>query len=75
VDGLQSRQRRRDHGHPGRVFRRGGGGTALFALGTALFLSGTRSAARGGWLLGYRVLLGLVLLSSLAGLALSLHAR
>jgi len=50
-------------------------GTALFALGTALFLSGTRSAARGGWLLGYRVLLGLVFLSSLAGLALSLHAR
>ncbi len=50
-------------------------GTALFALGAALFLWGTRGGVRGGWLLGYRLLLGLVLLSSLAGLALSLHGH
>lgn len=49
-------------------------GTVLFALGIALFLLGTRGV-RSGWLLGYRVLLGLVFLSSLAGLALSLHAH
>ncbi|HKZ09787.1 MAG TPA: hypothetical protein VJL61_03660 [Rhodanobacteraceae bacterium] len=49
--------------------------TALFALGIALFLLGTRGAARSGWLLGYRILLGLVFLSSLTGLALSLRAR
>jgi len=50
-------------------------GTVLFALGIALFLSGTRGAGRAGWLLGYRILLGLVFLSSLVGLGLSLHAR
>ena len=50
------------------------GGTLLFALGIALFLLGARGA-RGGWLLGYRVLLGLIFLSSLAGLALSLQAH
>lgn len=49
-------------------------GTALFALGIALFLLGTRGTG-GGWQLGYRVLLGLVFLSSLVGLALSLHAH
>ena len=49
-------------------------GTALFAVGIALFLLGARGT-RGGWLLGYRVLLGLIFLSSLVGLALSLHAH
>ena len=50
-------------------------GTALFAVGIAAFLLGTRgSMMRGGWLLGYRVVLGLVFLSSLAGLVLSLRA-
>jgi hypothetical protein len=49
--------------------------TALFALGIALFLLGTRGAARSWWLLGYRILLGLIFLSSLTGLALSLRAR
>ncbi len=50
-------------------------GTALFAAGIALFLLGTRGRVWRGWLLGYRILLGLVLLSSLAGLGLSLRAR
>ena len=49
--------------------------TALFAVGIALFLLGTRGAARSWWLLGYRILLGLIFLSSLTGLALSLRAR
>ena len=50
-------------------------GTALFALGIALFLWGTHGSVRGGWLLGYRTLLGLIFLSSLVGLALALHAH
>lgn len=49
-------------------------GTALFALGIALFLWGTRGGVRRGWLLGYRALLGLIFVSSLVGLGLSLHA-
>lgn len=49
-------------------------GTTLFALGIALFLLGTRGTG-GSWQLGYRVLLGLVFLSSLVGLVLSLHAH
>ena len=48
-------------------------GTVLFAAGIAAFLLGTRGSTRGGWLPGYRILLGLILLSSLAGLALSLR--
>lgn len=50
-------------------------GTVLFAAGTAAFLLGTRGPMRGGWLAGYRILLGLIFLSSLAGLALSLRAH
>jgi hypothetical protein len=50
-------------------------GTVLFALGIAAFLLGTRGRMRGGWLAGYRALLGLFFLGSLVGLALSLHAR
>lgn len=50
-------------------------GTVLFAIGIALFLASARGAAGGRWLLGYRILLGLVFLSSLAGLALSLHGH
>ncbi|HEU4857129.1 MAG TPA: hypothetical protein VFS86_07495 [Rhodanobacteraceae bacterium] len=50
-------------------------GTLLFAVGIALFLLGTHAANRRGWLLGYRVLLGLIFLSSLVGLALSVRAR
>lgn len=50
-------------------------GTVLFAGGIAAFLLGARGPMmRGGWLLGYRVVLGLVFLSSLAGLVLSLRA-
>ena len=49
-------------------------GTALFAAGIAAFLLGTRGPMR-GWLPGYRILLGLVFLSSLAGLALSMRAH
>jgi hypothetical protein len=49
-------------------------GTVLFAAGIALFLAGTRGA-RGGWLTGYRVLLGLIFLSSLVGLALATHSQ
>lgn len=45
-------------------------GTALFAAGIALFLIGTRGAIR-GWLAGYRILLGLIFLSSLVGLGLA----
>lgn len=50
-------------------------GTALFAAGILLFLLGTRGAARRGWAAGYRVLLGLMFVSSLVGLALSIRAR
>jgi hypothetical protein len=50
-------------------------GTALFAAGILLFLLGTRGAVRRGWATGYRVLLGLMFLSSLVGLALSIRAR
>lgn len=46
-------------------------GTALFAVGIALFLMLTRGARHKGWLVAYRVLLGLIFLSSLVGLALS----
>lgn len=46
-------------------------GTALFAVGIALFLLLTRGARHKGWLVAYRVLLGLIFLSSLVGLALS----
>lgn len=46
-------------------------GTLLFAVGVALFLVGTRGSGHSGWLVGYRVLLGLILASSLVGLALS----
>ena len=49
-------------------------GTALFAAGIALFLIGTRGPVR-GWLIGYRVLLGLIFASSLVGLALSAKNR
>lgn len=49
-------------------------GTALFAAGIALFLIGTRGALRVGWLAGYRILLGLMFLSSLAGLVLSVRS-
>ena len=48
-------------------------GTALFAAGIAAFLLGTRGRMRSAWLLGYRLVLGLIFLSSLAGLALSLR--
>ena len=48
-------------------------GTLLFAAGIALFLVGARGSWRSGWLAGYRVLLGLILASSLVGLALSVH--
>lgn len=50
-------------------------GTALFATGILLFLLGTRGAVRRGWAVGYRVLLGLMFLSSLVGLVLSIRAR
>ncbi len=50
-------------------------GTLLFAAGIALFLLGTRGGARGGWLVGYRVLLVLIFLSSLVGLVLALVGR
>lgn len=50
-------------------------GTVLFALGIAAFLLGTRGPMRGGWLAGYRILLGLIFLSSLVGLALSLRVH
>jgi hypothetical protein len=50
-------------------------GTALFAAGIVAFLLGARGPMRRGWLAGYRILLGLIFLSSLAGLALSLRAH
>lgn len=46
-------------------------GTVLFIIGIALFLIGTRGGPRVGWLIGYRILLGLVFLTSLVGLALT----
>ena len=46
-------------------------GSALFAFGVALFLLGTRGGARRGWLIAYRVALGVVFVSSLVGLALA----
>lgn len=46
-------------------------GTALFAIAIALFLGGTHSGRRTGWLTGYRVVLGLVFASSLVGLVIS----
>lgn len=46
-------------------------GTLLFAAAIALFLYGSRGADRSRWLLGYRILLGLIFLSALTGLALS----
>lgn len=49
-------------------------GTALFAAGIAAFLLGTRGP-RSAWLLGYRLVLGLIFLSSLAGLALTLRTH
>jgi hypothetical protein len=49
-------------------------GTALFALGIALFLWEVRGGTHRAWLLAYRILLGLVFLSSLVGLVLTLHA-
>lgn len=50
-------------------------GTVLFAAGIALFLLLTRGATHRGWLIGYRILLGLIFLSSLVGLALSAASR
>lgn len=50
-------------------------GTVLFSAGIALFLLLTRGAAHRGWLIGYRILLGLIFLSSLVGLALSAASR
>ena len=50
-------------------------GTLLFEAGITLFLFGTRSGARSGWLVGYRVLLVLIFASSLVGLALALMSR
>jgi hypothetical protein len=49
-------------------------GTALFALGIALFLR-VRGGTHRAWLLAYRILLGLIFLSSLVGLGLTLHAH
>ncbi|HEX5960524.1 MAG TPA: hypothetical protein VFY97_04660 [Rhodanobacteraceae bacterium] len=46
-------------------------GTLLFAVAIALFLAGTRGDGRHGWLASYRVLLGLIFLSSLVGLGLA----
>ncbi|MGH8129146.1 MAG: hypothetical protein ACRETC_12460 [Gammaproteobacteria bacterium] len=50
-------------------------GTALFAAGIVLFLVATHGSWRAGWLAGYRLLLGLILVSSLVGLALSAIAN
>jgi hypothetical protein len=50
-------------------------GTLLFAVAIGMFLLATRGGPRRGWLTGYRVLLGLIFLSSLVGLALSVRAR
>lgn len=49
-------------------------GTLLFVAAIALFLYGSRGADRSRWLLGYRVILGVIFLSSLVGLALSVRA-
>lgn len=49
-------------------------GTVLFEAGILAFLLGARGPMRRGWLAGYRTLLGLIFLSSLAGLALSPRA-
>ncbi|MDE2496539.1 MAG: hypothetical protein KGK35_01820 [Xanthomonadaceae bacterium] len=54
-------------------------GTVLFALAIALFLLATRArgGSRRGWLMAYRIVLGLVFASSLVGLALAVagHMR
>lgn len=50
-------------------------GTVLFVAGIALFLARTRGGRRRRWLVGYRVLLGLIFASSLVGLALSAYAH
>lgn len=47
-------------------------GTALVVIAIALFLAATRGRRHAGWLLGYRILLGLIFASSLIGLVLSI---
>ncbi|MGH8279001.1 MAG: hypothetical protein ACRETQ_05495 [Gammaproteobacteria bacterium] len=46
-------------------------GTVLFIIGVALFLVHTRARTHIRWLIGYRILLGLVFLTSLVGLVLT----
>lgn len=46
-------------------------GTLCFAAGIALFLFGTRGGRYPRWLVGYRILLGLIFASALVGLGLS----
>lgn len=46
-------------------------GTVLFIVAIALFLVSTRGNAHPRWLAGYRVLLGLIFLTSLTGLVLA----
>lgn len=50
-------------------------GTLVFDAGIALFLANAHGRWRLGWLAGYRVLLLLILASSLVGLALSAVAN
>lgn len=50
-------------------------GTLLFAAGIALFLLGTHGAVRRGALVAYRVVLGLIFVSSLVGLVLAATTR
>lgn len=47
-------------------------GTALVVVAIAMFLATTRGHVHAGWLLGYRILLGLIFMSSLIGLVLSI---